>query len=287
MIPRDDMEKRIFTFWEPKEAMPAYIRLCMRTWAKVLPDYEVVLLDHGSLGEWFDFGDLRPVLDSMPLSQQSDAIGAALLVKYGGLWLDADTILLSDCVQDAFHVPANFVQFGAHCALAASRKNGLIARAWWREVERNLRFKHDCERWQDGLGCLRLRMKYLLSYARRHEHLHRWDYLANFSLSSGWSSLPVRVTKKIHSLFGIREYASLDRATARPEMAFGFGDDEAAYRRFWFEENHFDEIRRWPGAGLAMLHNSWTPDAFRMLDEDGVLAQPCTFSSVVKWILDI
>ena len=42
---------RLFTFWEPKEKMPAYIRLCMQTWKKFLPECEVVLLDYSNLEE--------------------------------------------------------------------------------------------------------------------------------------------------------------------------------------------------------------------------------------------
>ena len=33
-------KKYIFTFWEPKSKIPAYIQLCMDTWKKFLPEYE-------------------------------------------------------------------------------------------------------------------------------------------------------------------------------------------------------------------------------------------------------
>jgi hypothetical protein len=36
------MIKRIFTFGEPKENLPAYLKLCMKTWEKFLPDYEII-----------------------------------------------------------------------------------------------------------------------------------------------------------------------------------------------------------------------------------------------------
>lgn len=31
--------RKVFTFWEPKENVPGYIRLCMKTWAKCLDGY--------------------------------------------------------------------------------------------------------------------------------------------------------------------------------------------------------------------------------------------------------
>ena len=47
-----DEVKRIFTFWEPKENIPGYISLCIETWKKFLPDYEIVILDYSNLDEW-------------------------------------------------------------------------------------------------------------------------------------------------------------------------------------------------------------------------------------------
>ena len=37
--------KRVFTFWEPKEKVPGYVRLCMETWKDRLPGYETTVLD--------------------------------------------------------------------------------------------------------------------------------------------------------------------------------------------------------------------------------------------------
>ena len=42
----------IFTFWEPKEKMPAYLKLCMKTWKKYLPDYEIIQLNFDNLSEY-------------------------------------------------------------------------------------------------------------------------------------------------------------------------------------------------------------------------------------------
>ena len=42
----NDKNKTIFCFWEPKEKIPAYLKLCMKTWQKYLPDYEIKLLDY-------------------------------------------------------------------------------------------------------------------------------------------------------------------------------------------------------------------------------------------------
>lgn len=46
------MKNKIFTFWEPSKHIPSYIKLCMQTWTKFLPDYEIVVLDYSNLDEY-------------------------------------------------------------------------------------------------------------------------------------------------------------------------------------------------------------------------------------------
>jgi len=42
-------ERRIFTFWEPKGSMPAYLQLCRETWLRNSPGRSVVELNHDNL----------------------------------------------------------------------------------------------------------------------------------------------------------------------------------------------------------------------------------------------
>lgn len=48
------MKKQIFTFWEPKNKIPAYIQLCIKTWYKILPDYEIKILDYDNIKDLLD-----------------------------------------------------------------------------------------------------------------------------------------------------------------------------------------------------------------------------------------
>ena len=85
---------KVFTFWEPKAAVPGYIRLCMKTWARNLPGYEVVVLDYESLGEYPTDEEQAAVLwKGMTLAMQSDCFRCAVLKKHGGIWLATDTRL--------------------------------------------------------------------------------------------------------------------------------------------------------------------------------------------------
>ena len=84
--------KKVFTFWEPKEKVPGYVRLCMDTWKDCLPGYETVVLDYGTLGDWLTPEEQRAILcRKMTLAMQSDCIRCAVLKKHGGVWMDADT----------------------------------------------------------------------------------------------------------------------------------------------------------------------------------------------------
>ena len=89
-------KKYIFTFWEPKDKMPHFLRLCILTWKKYLHDYEIVILDYQFtkyyLGETL-FSKI--ICKKMSIMVQSDAIRIAILNKFGGIWMDADTIITS------------------------------------------------------------------------------------------------------------------------------------------------------------------------------------------------
>lgn len=88
------LKKHIFSFWEPKENLPAYIKLCMRTWTKFLPDYEITILDYSNLNKYLNKNIIKRILcKKTSLPKQVDCIRVALLYFHGGIWLDADTII--------------------------------------------------------------------------------------------------------------------------------------------------------------------------------------------------
>jgi len=92
MLPR-----KIFTFWEPKDSIPAYLQICLKTWKVNAPEFEVTLLDHS---------DIKPLLKRaglpvkrvmmLPLQIQKDAIEAVILHEKGGIFMDVDTVVLKN-----------------------------------------------------------------------------------------------------------------------------------------------------------------------------------------------
>ena len=87
--------KFIFTFWEPHEKIPGYLLLCIKTWKKFLPDYEIKLLDYEAAKDYIGENLFSKIVcKDMTLPIQVDAIRVALLKKFGGIWMDPDTIIL-------------------------------------------------------------------------------------------------------------------------------------------------------------------------------------------------
>lgn len=117
--------QRIFTFWEPSQSMPPYIRLCLQSWEKFCPKYEIVIIDYSTLDKWLskDFFD-EILYSDFSLPKQADAIRCALLYKYGGIWLDADTIITSSDIRKIFEIKADIVMIGTHVAFIKSEGGG-------------------------------------------------------------------------------------------------------------------------------------------------------------------
>lgn len=81
------MESKIFTFWEGQ--MPAYIRLCLETWR-----FPFHVINFFNLGDYTDL-PVEP-LRRFSLPQIADCVRVHVLRDQGGVWLDADTVMLSD-----------------------------------------------------------------------------------------------------------------------------------------------------------------------------------------------
>ena len=76
----------IYTFWEGR--MPDYIKLCLETW-KV----PFTVLNYDSLQKYTDIDTER--IKRFTLPQQADAVRVHVLRDNGGVWLDADTIMVT------------------------------------------------------------------------------------------------------------------------------------------------------------------------------------------------
>ncbi|CAE7365674.1 HPCAL1 [Symbiodinium natans] len=88
-----DAPRIAWSFWDKgKDKLPDFRRLCMETWAVQNPHWKIVVLDQSNVHEYLEPKELPRLWPEMYVPWQADAVRLALLVKYGGLWIDASTI---------------------------------------------------------------------------------------------------------------------------------------------------------------------------------------------------
>lgn len=259
---------RLFTFWEPKEKMPAYIRLCMQTWKKFLPECEVVLLDYSNLEEWLGKDVYDEILfRDFSLPKQADAIRCALLKKYGGLWLDADTILTSPQVKDYLMIDSELVMISKHLAFIKANNNSKIIADWYNQIQYNLKFYKDVKYQNNAVQ--------KILHPRRYSRMENWDYLGNYILHK---MLKTKNKKK---------FFSIDRMeiNALPELNNKNNDNLVEnYQNFYFENDYSQDVIK-NTKGIILLHNSWTPQQFLEMNEEEFLSRNNTLSNVLKTVL--
>ena len=265
---------KVFTFWEPKERVPGYVKLCMETWRNCLPGYETVVLDYETLGDWLTEGEQSEVIcRSMTLAMQADGIRCAILRKHGGVWMDADTILTKPL--DGRFSPAD-------CSIVARRQDGHVVHyvAYINAAKPNAKFICD---WHAALVPRIAKAKrFYASWLTRLLHhgewklIRRWNYCANAILD------PLADSARPP------DYAWIDKddifAVPEEELMSAGLDAVAAYQKYWFEPGEIDDVLA-RCAGMVMLHNSFTPDRIRAMSPDEFIATDTRLAKLLRHLL--
>eukprot|EP00756_Hemistasia_phaeocysticola_P003583 Hpha_TRINITY_DN12318_c0_g1::TRINITY_DN12318_c0_g1_i6::g.155969::m.155969 len=114
--PSDIPRRVIWGYWAQGEAeMPALQRLCVETWRRRNPGWDVRVLCRRTVWDYLGESDLPNRWREVRSHQlASDAVRLALLARYGGVYMDAAIILLSSLGELGW----NEVESGSHDALA-------------------------------------------------------------------------------------------------------------------------------------------------------------------------
>lgn len=126
--PQTAVPKLLWSYWEvmEKEAASgeaalkskktmAFISLRHKSWRKLNPGWQVILLNQHTVWQHISMEDLPAGFDQLSIQHRSDAIRLAVIVKYGGVWLDASTLLLqplSSLVGDDPNIRSFYVNLG-------------------------------------------------------------------------------------------------------------------------------------------------------------------------------
>lgn len=258
--------KNIFSFWEPRNGIPGYISLCIKTWKKYLPQYRINILDYKSAKKCIGANLFNKIVDKeMPLLVQSDAIRVSLLKKYGGVWMDADTIITNGNFiknlekYELVMIGANKTQ---HIGFIMASLNSVIIDKWLNEIINKVSIYRD-----------------IVSQSKIRRHIVKWDYLGN------------EIVDRVLNSFKGNKFFRLDKykINAFPEIKFfentSLGADEK-YKLLYFQKREPKIILN-NSKGIILLHNSWTPLEYKKLTEKEFLKKDILLSRLLSQILYI
>ena len=298
--------KRIFCFWEPRDAMTPYLKLCMRTWALNIPDYEITMLNYANLDAYIQPGTYDiSTLKKFRLPVQKDAIMAAVLKEHGGIFMDADTLVTKNISPIVRHLrSAEVVLFGLSLSVVAARPHARLLTRWLKGTQERLARLAEDEHssappdWDYlGNGVLAEVMTNMVgasAFGRVYEAVQRrqlaWPPWARIV----WRPLFDRFWARRRGLLFYSVYRKYLRMLNRKRHGFHaeaafYGQTNMSpaeqYRKFWFEEKLGVEKVFRGRQRLIGLHNAWTPEWYKALSEKEVLENDCLLSKTLKHLL--
>lgn len=255
---------RIFSFWEPRDKIPYYLQLCMETWKKFLPDCSVIVLDMKNVENYVDLSTLEKKgggIDKLFSGRFSfmliaDVIRVMLLQQHGGIWLDLDTIILSNRAKKMFSRNKNFpVSFfgdidkrSVHLALINSSPNAELMNLWLNFIKEKLA-------------------------TLNADTIIKWDFFGNSFINDYAKNHP-------------EEIEIIDRNLVMPEIPMisdSVSPTQAYLDYYFFQSRHIEDIP----ADMLFLHNSWTPQIFKTIGRNEFNRCNFTMANVLMAALEM
>lgn len=268
----------VFTFWEPEGSLPPYIKLCIDTWRKNLTGYEIKILNYSNLFNYIrnDVLDIQ-LLEKFPLMIQKDAIEIAVLEENGGVFLDADLIILKD-ISPLLEKLENseVIMFANHVAFIAAKPKSKLMTLWLNEIRNKMTELKENKFWgflcnkTPENGMLDKILKFTISLKVR------WPFLAN--------SIQTKLVKKC-SENEIKRLNKIGHAFILEEIYFREIANKTKkwkYKNFWFNKKISIDDALIEGQSVIALHNSWTPKWYKELSEADLLENDCLLSRILK-----
>lgn len=82
----------IWSYWHTTPT-PEFIAKCQVNWRRFAPDHELRLIHKNTITEWLGKGEILGEFSQLPPFRQADWLRLKLLAEYGGIWIDASTLL--------------------------------------------------------------------------------------------------------------------------------------------------------------------------------------------------
>lgn len=209
----------------------------------------------------------------MTLPIQVDAIRVALLKKFGGIWMDADTIILNGEFLKEIK-DFELIMIGdqktqtQNIGFIFSANYSYVINEWFNKIIDNIRLFKE----------IMVKIETNETFKNYWKRVTSWNFLGNGILDD--------ILKNITD----KQFLRLDRneINALPEIHF-FKDPKMnliqKYQKLYFQKRDPQIILN-NSKNIIMLHNSWTPSKYKTMSETEFLKQDILLSKLLFYILN-
>jgi hypothetical protein len=275
-----------------------------------LPNYEIILLNYNTIKDWLDEDDYNLLInnkDSYSLPQIADILRCMILNKHGGLWLDCDTIITKS-IKDIENVKRDteLLMIRRHLAFIFASRGSKIIGEWHRGVldkikikeyewSKNRKFKKIivnlkilCCMFKIFLCTVFLKKGKIQKYKDKifavKNCIGRWNCVGN-SILSPILHQHLENQKETIDLTTVMKYENFfpEKKNVQIKKSKDIKDD---YVNFYFKNNNDDAVEGVvKDSTIICLHNSWTPNKYKLMNEGEFLEQNITLVKILRRLL--
>ncbi len=227
----------------------------MATWSRHFKDFEIFIIDYSNLYDVIPKGSIDiNLIKHLPLAIQKDAIQASVLKFNGGIFIDADMLVINNPFP-ILNQLSNYdvITFSSHLAFMVAKPNTLFLDEWHDEV-----------------------LKKIDMIDQNSENI-KWNYFGN-------SIVNKKMKRKKYKAFRIDKFKS----AFMPEINFfrNRGNVIKLYENFWFSNEIELNSVFFANQSIVALHNTWTPKWYRDMSEKEILNHPSLLSRTLKYLIE-
>jgi len=281
---------KIFAYWDKPNSIPAYLQLCLATWQAYGGIDKVCLITDANLNDWIAEGTLDvQALQQYPVAQRKDAIEIAVLARYGGLFLDVDTICTASpsAIIQALE-GSEIALYGFHLAVVAARPDSEITSRWLELLQQTLTVPRE---------------QLIASCGNSHFMLGNYTFgLLRDELATGKPAVPGELNtrpgeliKKIRRHWVLKTKGRHLISQINPRKSGFIAEQDycgkeklnavEGYKNFWFSEKLPICVASNNGGSLIGLHHTWTPARYSAMGFEELAEDQALLSRVLKELL--
>lgn len=292
------IEGRIWCFWEPSDGIHGYLELCLATWQAL--GREVTILDNSSLPQYLSRKEMRLLTRNQhfySLPQYADAVRVMILHRYGGIWMDVDTIVVDPARfrrVEQLKQEAELLMIERHTGWIWASKNSHIIKLWYKKLVTKINFdKYKLGR--DNLLRKYWRVIKFAKYSLCNEpnkiqelanYINRpsvdWDYLGNSILDD---LIDAADKKQYRSLTETAPYHNFIPESAIWEKKYRDDPNKPKkYSDFYFAKKVKD-TGVFKDSFIVCLHNSWTPSQYKRMSAEDFIQSGVLMAELFRKII--